>query len=151
MVFREAIDSDLALLREFEQRVIEAERPYNSAIKSEPTTYYDIESLISDRDSQLLLAETDNEIVATGYAQIRSSKASLKHAQHAYLGFMYVSPKHRGQGINSMLIEQLISWCEQRSVQNFYLDVYALNRSAIKAYEKLGFRPSMVEMSLSRE
>ncbi|WHI46072.1 GNAT family N-acetyltransferase [Microbulbifer sp. VAAF005] len=147
--FRKALIEDLPDLLKFEQCVIEAERPYNSSIKAESAFYYDIENLILSDDSYLLVAETEDEIIGTGYAQIRNSKISLDHERHAYLGFMYVSPAHRGKGINSKLIEKLIAWGKQNGVQDFYLDVYSQNSSAIKAYEKVGFKPSLMEMKFN--
>jgi len=150
MNFREANLGDLPELLKLEQGVVKAERPFNSAIKSEGARYYDIPFLIEDDNSLLLVAVVGEVIVATGYSQIRVSKSSLKHDKHAYLGFMYVCPEHRGKGLNKQLMEQLISWSAQQGVNDFYLDVYAQNQSAIRAYEKLGFEPCLMEMRLSK-
>jgi len=150
MIFREAKLEDLPQLLKLEQGVVEAERPYNSAIKSEGASYYDIPYLIEDEQSYMLVLEHEGEIIATGYSQIRTSKKSLKHDQHAYLGFMFVVAEHRGKGINKQLMEKLLDWSQQQGIDDFYLDVYAQNQSAIKAYEKLGFAPCLVEMRLSR-
>lgn len=118
-------------------------------IKPQNAHYYDIEQLITDEDSYLLVIEASNEIIATGYIQIRESKPSLTHDKHGYLGFMYVDPNHRGKGLNQTLIEQLISWSKNKGVTVFYLDVYAQNSAAIRAYEKVGFVPSLMEMRLN--
>ena len=147
--FREAKINDIPKLLELEQCVVEAERPFNASIKSEGAYYYDLEQLITSDNALLLVVEIGNEIAATGYAQIRDSKPSLVHEQHSYLGFMYVSPQFRGQGINSILIEKLIEWSKLKGVNTFYLDVYSENQSAIKAYEKVGFKSSLVEMKLT--
>lgn len=148
MKFREANVDDVPKLLNLEQKIIEAERPFNTSIKTEDTRYYDIESLISDSDSYLIVNEVENEIIATGYAQIRRSKASLNHIYHSYLGFMFVSPDFRGNGINNALVELLIEWSKSKGAQTVYLDVYAGNISAIKAYDKVGFEPSLLEMKL---
>ncbi|GIU49798.1 hypothetical protein TUM4438_34210 [Shewanella sairae] len=148
MNLRKAVKEDLPKLLELEQRVIEAERPYNDSIKPKSAIYYDIENLISSNDSHLVVGEIENEIIASGYVQIRCSKRSLEHDLHGYLGFMYVSPSHRGKGINSAVIEQLIEWGKHKGVQHFYLDVYSQNNSAMRAYEKLGFTPTLLEMQL---
>jgi len=47
-----------------------------------------------------------------------------------------------------MLFSSLISWSRSRGVDHFYLDVYSENARAIRAYEKIGFKASMVEMEL---
>lgn len=148
MIIREANVDDISRLLYLEQCVIDAERPYNSSLKDKSAHYYDIEKLISCYNSHLLVVEVDSEIVGTGYAQIRDSKPSLKHEQHCYLGFMYVSPNYRGQGINSNLVRKLIDWSKGRGISDFYLDVYSENDSAIKAYEKVGFKGGLLEMKL---
>ncbi|MBM7073759.1 GNAT family N-acetyltransferase [Shewanella sp. 202IG2-18] len=149
MIFREAKLFDLPILQALEQAVVEAERPFNSTIKPESATYYDIEHLITDNDSYLIVLEDNKQIIATGYGQIRSSKQSLNHDKHCYLGFMYVLPEFRGRGLNKQLLNKIIEWSRQRGVNDFYLDVYSQNISAIKAYEKLGFEPCLLEMKLN--
>lgn len=149
MVFRNATLCDLPRLLELEQCVVEAERPFNNEIKAGSAIYYDIEDLIVNENSLMLVVDVDGEIVATGYAQIRVSKGSLSHNYHGYLGFMYVTPAHRGKGLNAQLIDKLVQWCREKNVLDLYLDVYAENESAIRAYEKVGFTSSMVEMKLT--
>lgn len=148
LTFREARLDDISELERLEQAVVEAERPFNSAIRSEGARYYDIPNLINSSCSRLIVAEGTKGIVATGYVQIRASKPSLAHQQHGYLGFMYVDPDYRGQGLNQQILDQLIAWGRSQDIQNFYLDVYAANASAIRAYEKVGFEPSLLEMKL---
>ncbi|MEN7342352.1 MAG: GNAT family N-acetyltransferase [Pseudomonadota bacterium] len=151
MIFRSATNKDIPVLRALEQKVIEAERPFNDAIKRDSAIYYDIEDLIANDASCLLVAEVDGEIIGTGYVQIRDSKPCFSHQQHAYLGFMYVSPDYRGQRINAKIVDRLIAWSKERGVMDCYLHVYSDNAPAIRAYEKVGFESLMVEMKLSIE
>ena len=150
MQIRQATLSDVNALLALEQAVVDAERPFNSAIKAQGARYYDIPALVTDDDSYLLVAEDNGAIVATGYVQIRQSKPSLEHNVHGYLGFMYVAPAYRGMGLNKQIIDTLMAWAESKQVFDFYLDVYADNRAAINAYEKVGFQSSMLEMKLQR-
>ncbi|MBL4773848.1 MAG: GNAT family N-acetyltransferase [Alcanivoracaceae bacterium] len=151
MNFREAVINDINQLFILEQKVVEAERPYNASIKKGKPIYYDMLNLISDKYSYLIVAEEDGEIVGTGYAQIQLSKTSLQHENHAYLGFMYVSPRCRGKGLNKEIIDRLISWSKKQGVNDHYLEVYSGNSSAIRAYEKKGFKPCLIEMKLNTE
>ena len=124
MQFRQATLSDVNALLALEQAVVDAERPFNSAIKAQGARYYDIPALVTDDDSYLLVAEDNGAIVATGYVQIRQSKPSLEHNVHGYLGFMYVAPAYRGMGLNKQIIDTLMAWAESKQVFDFYLDVY---------------------------
>lgn len=148
MQLREARAEDHQALLAFEQKVIEAERPFNSTIKQTDTYYYDLAKLIADPNSQMLVGEINGVIIATGYIQLRESKPSLQHDIHGYLGFMYVAEEYRGQGLNKLILQALVAWGKTRSVTHFYLDVYAENAAAIRAYEKFGFRSSVLEMKL---
>ena len=149
LIIRKALLKDKTTLLELEQKVIEAERPYNHTIKPTNALYYDLNNLLIDLDSHLMVAELNDEIIGSGYAQIRESKKSLKHNTHSYLGFMYVAPDRRGLGINGMIIENLISWSKEKGVFDLYLDVYEGNDAAIRAYEKVGFTKSLVEMKIN--
>jgi GNAT superfamily N-acetyltransferase len=149
MKLRLAQLDDLPILLEFEQGIVEEERPCNDSIKKTSVNYYDLSDLIADPNTNLQLVEHDGRVVGCGYAQLRPSEAAFVHDKHAYLGFMYVEPGVRGQGINTMIVESLISWSRDRGVYDFYLDVYTENRAAIRAYEKVGFTPLQVEMKLN--
>ncbi len=148
MIIREANPEDISALLDLEQYVIEAEKPFNSSIKTAKTHYYDLDNLISSKDSYLIVVEDSSDIVATGYAQIRESKVALNHDKHSYLGFMFVSPEHRGKAINQKVMSHLIKWSKSRGITDLYLDVYSQNESAIKAYKKAGFEPCLIEMKL---
>ena len=146
---RRAILKDKTALLNLEQKVIEAERPYNSTIKPKSAIYYDLNHLLADDKSQLIVAELNGEIVGTGYAQIRESKKSLNHDHHSYLGFMYVTPECRGLGVNKLVLDNLITWSKDKGVFDLYLDVYDDNDAAISAYKKVGFAKSLVEMKVN--
>ncbi len=148
LTLRQARPEELPILRTLEQKVVDAERPFNDAIKSQNAIYYDLEELLTNESACMLVAEDASDIVATGYAQVRTSKVSLSHEKHVYLGFMFVDEAYRGLGLNKLILDNLINWGKEQGLEDFYLDVYAENQSAIRAYEKAGFSQSMVEMKL---
>jgi ribosomal protein S18 acetylase RimI-like enzyme len=39
-------------------------------------------------------------------------------------------------------------WAKERGLTEVRLEVYSVNQSAIKAYEKAGFTPNLLEMRL---
>jgi ribosomal protein S18 acetylase RimI-like enzyme len=97
---------------------------------------------------EVVIAEVDSEIIGSGYARIEDSKVYLKHSKHAYLGFMYVKPEHRGKGVNKKVIAALQDWAIGRGITEFRLDVYSDNLPAVKAYEKIGFSKHLIEMRM---
>jgi RimJ/RimL family protein N-acetyltransferase len=145
---RKATPGDLEMLHRFEQGIISAERPFDETLKQEETAYYDLPAMLQADDVIVMVAELNGEIVGSGYGRIEAAKPYNRHEQHAYLGFMYVPPQHRGKGINGEIIEALKAWAIARGVTELRLDVYHENQSAIKAYEKAGFSKLMVNMRM---
>ncbi len=148
ITIRQAALADLEQLYAFEQGVIETERPFDPTLKADPIHYYDLNQMISTPHIQLAVAELNDKIIGCGYARIEKSKPYLQHQIHAYLGFMYVSPEYRGQGINKKIIEHLKNWAVMQNITELRLEVYFDNMPAIKAYEKLGFTKHIIEMRL---
>ncbi len=148
ITIRTAKSDDLAILLTFEQGVITFERPFDTTLKEGEIHYYDIDEMIKAPHVEVIVAELNNEIVGSGYARIENSKIYLKHPKHAYLGFMYVKPEHRGKGVNQKIIEALKQWAVGQGITELRLDVYNDNPSAIKAYEKAGFKKLLVEMRM---
>jgi len=146
LTIRKAHIHDLSVLLEFEQGVIEAERPFDTTLKRTDTRYYDIEEMIRASHIELLVAELAGELVGCGYVRIENAKPYLQHVQHGYLGFMYVKPEHRGKGINGKIMNALRDWATGQGITELRLEVYYLNKAAIKAYEKIGFSWHMIEM-----
>ena len=146
---RQSIKADLPKLLEFEQGVIHAERPFDNQLKPDPITYYDLVNLIDSEEAEVLVAEDDGNIIASGYALIKQSKPYLKSSKQSYLGFMYVEPGYRGQRINQLIVEGLIDWSRSKDVYEIILDVYDGNMAAIRAYEKAGFKKNLIQMRLN--
>lgn len=142
---------DLPILYAFEQGIVQAERPYNPTLKPDKIHYYDLAAYVASEKVEVLVATIDEKIVGSAYGKIKTSKAHEQHDQHAYLGFMYVKPEYRGQGINRSLINALIHWARRLNLKELRLDVYSENIAAIRAYEKAGFCPLLTEMRLELE
>jgi len=143
---RKASVLDLEQLLDFEQDMVKTERPFDPTLKPDPVNYYDLKAMLSDQRIEMVVAEVNTRIIASGYARIDKSKPYLRHSHHAYLGFMYVVPEFRGQGINKKIMDVLKDWALAQNITEFRLEVYYDNVPAIKAYEKFGFSRYFLEM-----
>jgi RimJ/RimL family protein N-acetyltransferase len=148
ITIRKAGLADIETLLQFEQGVVEAERPFDPTLKPHPNHYYDIKSMIDDPRVHLVVAEFNGQVIGCGYARIEQAKHYLQHDKHAYLGFMYVDPAWRGKNINQLIIESLKQWSVSMGISEMRLDVYYDNIVAIKAYEKAGFNKLMIQMRI---
>ena len=145
---RKATFDDLDTLLQFEQGVIAAERPFDPTLKTGEISYYDLKALLTSEQAALLVAETDDKIVGSGYARIEKAKPYQQQPYYAYLGFMYVLPEYRRKGINQLVLTALKNWAHSKNVTELRLEVYAENLSAIRAYEKAGFQPLLLLMRM---
>ena len=146
---RPATMHDLPLLLKFEQEIINVERPFDVTIKKGAVSYYDIEAMIQDPQACIVVAEIEKKVVASGYAIPKKARYYLDHEYYAYLGFMYTDQQYRGKGINAMIVDELKKWSESAGFKEIRLTVYNDNLSAIKAYEKVGFKKHIIEMRLA--
>ena len=156
---RPATTADLPTLLRFEQGVISAERPMDPTIQDGPIHYYDLNAMLTSPHIHLVVAEFNDganpgldpghpTLIGSGYARIDPSRHYLKHTHHAYCGFMYVDPVYRGKGVNQLIIDALKSWAHTQGLTELRLDVYPTNGAAIRAYEKAGFTPYLINMRL---
>ena len=145
---RTAETTDLPILLEFEQGIIMVERPFDPSLKAGHINYYDINELILSDNSEVIVAVSEGEIVGSAYVKIKTALPYLDHADYAYLGFMFVKPEYRGRGINYLIINALNEWAKRRGITEIRLDVYDENVSALKAYEKAGFKRHLVNMRM---
>lgn len=151
LVVRKAVLADMPTLLKFEQEIIDYERAFNKDIKKEGAKYYNLKSLITSKDSVIFVGEVDGQIVATGYALIMEGSPQFVYEEYTYLGFMYTKPEYRRKGVNAMIIQSAIKWSKKRGIPHLRLQVYSENTSAIRAYEKLGFKTELLDMKLKVE
>ncbi|QNM84802.1 GNAT family N-acetyltransferase [Polaribacter pectinis] len=145
---RPAKIDDLEILLEFEQGVIEAEKPLDPFLKKSQIFYYNIKELIAADNTHLIVAMFNDEVVGSGYVRVENSKQYHKNQKNGYVGFIYVKPVFRGKRISITILESLKSWAKSKDLNELRLDVYHNNPSAIKSYERFGFNKSMINMRM---
>jgi GNAT superfamily N-acetyltransferase len=148
ITIRKAKQKDLEQLLAFEQGIIKAERPFDATLKEGEIHYYDIQKMITDTHIEIVVATIGTQIIGSGYARIEEAKPYLNHKSYAYLGFMFTEPAHRGKGVNAKIIATLKDWCHAQNIHELRLDVYNDNDSAVKAYEKVGFKKHLINMRM---
>lgn len=149
ILIRPATPEDLPTLLRFEQGIITAERPYDQTLKPDPISYYDIGEMISDPNAEVAVAVSDGRLIGSGYAIKKASRHYLNPPFHAFIGFLYVEPDFRGRGINQRVLDHLFAWARAKDLPEIHLTVYPDNAPAIRAYEKVGFDPYILEMRLN--
>ncbi|WP_439554802.1 GNAT family N-acetyltransferase [Dyadobacter sp.] len=148
---RQARIEELPVLLEFEKGIIKAERPFDETFVTEDFNYYDLAKMIENEETEVVVAESNGQLVGAGHVRILPAKPYNQFDRYAFLGFMYVVPEQRGKGINRLIIKKLVEWARQKGLPEVRLQVYDANKSAVAAYEKVGFKKHLVEMRLTTD
>jgi ribosomal protein S18 acetylase RimI-like enzyme len=82
------------------------------------------------------VAEIGGTIVGEGIALIRHHKRSLSGRLYS----LAVHPDHRGHGIGNRLLQTTLAELVARGAKRVFLEVEEKNASAVKLYERHGFR-----------
>jgi hypothetical protein len=77
VIVRSANKQDIPVLKEFEQGVIDAERPFDPTLPDSKIHYYDLDYLLSSEDAELVVVEKDAKIIACGYAMKKRARHYL--------------------------------------------------------------------------
>ncbi len=109
---------------------------YQKNLSHPPKYWEDMLIMQADESTIFLAAHEDNLIGMTGIA--RGSSPKTRHG--AWIWGVYVKPEWRGLHIAEELIKSCFEWARARKVVITKLGVAAVNQSAIRCYERCGFK-----------
>lgn len=95
-----------------------------------------ISGLTTDDSKQFLIAEVEGQIVANCSVGFLSSNRRYLH--RAGLGISVKQDKW-GLGIGRIMMNESISWCKEKGVEQLELEVVTNNERAVGLYKSLGF------------
>ncbi|HLO14011.1 MAG TPA: GNAT family N-acetyltransferase [Anaerolineales bacterium] len=104
---------------------------------SHPSRYWEDMLTMHPDESTIFLAKHENDLIGmTGVA--RGGLPKTRHA--ATIWGVYVTPEWRGLHIAEELINSCFTWAKARKIVIAKLGVAAANASAIRCYERCGFK-----------
>lgn len=110
--------------------------------QSYPTKYWEDMLTMHSDEATMLLARHENELIGmTGIA--RGGSPKTRHG--ATVWGVYVKPEWRGLHIAQGLIQASLSWAKAQNIVIVKLGVSAINSSAIRCYERCGFKTYATE------
>ena len=119
--------------------------------KANVTKYTDEEltEIIKDETKPIFVAVDENEAVL-GYCfcihQQYLNNNILTDIKTLYIDDLCVNEINRGQHIGTALYEYVVQWAKENHYYNITLNVWSLNESAMKFYQKLGLLPQKIGM-----
>lgn len=93
------------------------------------------EEYIMEKGGEIFSAVLNDEVLGV-CALIKSNENYFDYE----LAKMAVSPKAQGKGIGFLLAKTAIKWAKEKGASKIYLESNTKLQSAIKLYEKLGFK-----------
>jgi ribosomal protein S18 acetylase RimI-like enzyme len=104
---------------------------------------------VERKDAVVLVATRNDVVVGYAYGAIEARDWSVLVERHGALHDLFVVPEERRRGVGRQLVSQLLDELTQLGATLFVLRAMVQNEPAQRLAATFGFRPSMVEMSLS--
>ena len=104
-------------------------------------------SQLKNTDALVLVGERDGRIVGYLYAGIEPRNWKELREEAGFVHDILVDDAARGQGAGAALMAAALEWMRERGVPRVVLWTAANNTRARQLFERLGFRPTMTEMT----
>ena len=98
-------------------------------------------------DAVVFVAELDGRVVGYVYAGIEPRSWKELRDEAGFIHDVYVDAAARRGGVATALLEAAADWLARRGMPRIVLWTAAPNESARRLFERLGFRPTMTELT----
>lgn len=99
---------------------------------------------LNDLDYELWVAEMDGEIV--GFIDLWIIHDFCHGGRLSYIQNLYVSPKYRGLGVGSKLLQKIINRAKEKEVLEVHVVTGFDNEPAIRLYKKHGLTKESLQL-----
>jgi GNAT superfamily N-acetyltransferase len=150
---RPARKSDEAVLGRFGAALMRqhhASDPRRFILTDRPEAGYGrfLVSQIAEPDCLVLVAESPDGIVGYVFAEIESTSWRDLRGPCGFIHDVYVDERTRQQGTGRALVSAAIEWVRSRGMSQVVLWSKSGNDAAQRLFAHIGFRDTMIEMTL---
>ena len=103
---------------------------------------------LADPDKAVLVVEGDVDVLGYAYAAIEGYDYMALRGPAGVLHDIIVDPEHRGRGVGRLLLDATLEFFRSRSVPRVVLSTAERNEAAQRLFASMGFRRTMIEMTL---
>jgi ribosomal protein S18 acetylase RimI-like enzyme len=96
----------------------------------------------------VLAARSGNGVIGYAYGRIEPRDWNTLRDRCGVGVDLWVEPRARGAGIGAKLVQALADALAERGAARVVIDVAARNPEAARLFERIGFRPTMLEMTI---
>jgi ribosomal protein S18 acetylase RimI-like enzyme len=102
---------------------------------------------LQEADAIVLVAERARKIVGYVYAAVEPQSWKELREEAGFIHDIVVDEEDRGHGVATALIQAAIEWLASRGLPRVVLGTAAGHEQAQRLFARLGFRPTMIEMT----
>lgn len=107
-----------------------------------------ISTQLEDPDKAVLVADDNGDVVGYAYAAVEGYDYMELRGPAGVLHDIIVDPEHRGRGVGRLLVNAALAFFGSRGVPRVVLSTAERNEAAQQLFSSLGFRRTMIEMTL---
>lgn len=104
-------------------------------------------SQLDDPESVVLVAERDGAVLGYVYAAMEPLSWKELRAACGFVHDVFVDEPARGAGVGEKLVRAAIEWLDSMNAPRVVLGSAAKNEAALRFFDRLGFRRTMIEMT----
>jgi GNAT superfamily N-acetyltransferase len=105
-------------------------------------------SQLDEEGSIVVVAERRDRVVGYIFAAIEPLSWKELRGECGFIHDLLVTNEARQSGVGEALLDQAIEWLREQGMPRVVLGTAAQNDSARRLFERRGFRPTMIEMTL---
>ena len=105
-------------------------------------------SILGDPDSHVMVVEEGGAVVGYVYAHVEGTSWRDLRGPCAFVDDVFVAKAARGRGLGRRLLQAALDWAKSKGMSQVVLDHLVHNDPAERLFEGLGFRRTMIEMTL---
>ena len=143
MEIRQATLADFERIKGLKLEAKASEARYNTSLRplrDNRESYFSyLRSDLTSDDRIVLIATEDGEPVGTITGRIHTTLPVRIHRKQGHISNLFVASGHRGKGVATDLVSELLRWFRDKEIQDVRLEVYRGNTPALNAFRKLGF------------
>jgi ribosomal protein S18 acetylase RimI-like enzyme len=98
-------------------------------------------------DAVILVVEREGRVLGYAYASIEPQSWKELRAEAGFVHDVIVDPEARGGGMGRALVDAAVRWLAGRGMPRVVLWTASRNEDAQRLFSRLGFRPTMIEMT----
>lgn len=119
---------------------------YHTPSKDAKKAFYKyFKAAVYSAKKELLVAEKNDNIIGFALGEIKKAPPVLKVKEYGLIDTIYILPYYRKKKLAKKFLEWLFLWFKSKKMKYVNLYVHPKNQIGLKAWEKYGFKDSLIE------